>query len=59
MGRVDDYALQRRESQTPGDWTRVTTTVVVTGDGSTGEGEDVTYQAEMHDDHAQQSERPG
>jgi hypothetical protein len=47
--RVDDYALQRRESQTPGDWTRVTTTVLLHGDGSTGEGEDVTYQAEMHD----------
>src|SRR5262249_32648825 len=33
----------------PSDWTRVTTTVVLQGDGSTGEGEDVTYQAEMHD----------
>lgn len=47
--RVDDYALQRRESTTPSGWTRVTTTVVLRGDGSTGEGEDVTYDAEMHD----------
>jgi hypothetical protein len=48
--RVDDYALERLESQTPSGWTRVTTTVVVHGDGSTGEGEDVTYDATMHDD---------
>jgi len=47
--RVDDYALRRRESQTPSDWTRVTTTVVLHGDGTTGEGEDVTYEAAMHD----------
>jgi len=47
--RVDGYTLQRRESQTPSDWTRVTTTVVLQGDGFTGEGEDVTYEAELHD----------
>jgi hypothetical protein len=47
--RVDGYALQRRESTTPSGWTRVTTTVVLRGDGATGEGEDVTYDAEMHD----------
>jgi hypothetical protein len=47
--KVDDYALERRESQTPADWTRVTTTVVLEGDGATGEGEDVTYEAAMHD----------
>ena len=47
--RVDDYALQRRESATPGGWTRVTTTVVLQGDGVTGEGEDVTYTAVDHD----------
>lgn len=47
--RVDGYSLQRRESATPSGWTRVTTTVVLSGDGSAGEGEDVTYEAEAHD----------
>jgi hypothetical protein len=47
--KVDGYRLERRESATPGGWTRVTTTVVLEGDGATGEGEDVTYEAEMHD----------
>jgi hypothetical protein len=47
--KVDHYSLERRESNTPGGWTRVTTTVVLHGDGSTGEGEDVTYEAELHD----------
>jgi hypothetical protein len=47
--KVDGYALQRRESATPSGWTRVTTTVVLEGDGATGEGEDVTYGAEDHD----------
>jgi hypothetical protein len=47
--RVDGYALRRLESQTPSGWTRVTTTVVLEGDGATGEGEDVTYTADDHD----------
>jgi hypothetical protein len=47
--KIDAYALQRRESSTPSGWTRVTTTVVLHGDESAGEGEDVTYEAEMHD----------
>ena len=47
--RVDDYALQRRELPREG-WTRVTTTVVLNGDGKSGEGEDVTYDAAEHDD---------
>jgi hypothetical protein len=47
--RVDGYSLQRRESATPGGWTRVTTSVVLHGDGATGEGEDVTYTADDHD----------
>ena len=47
--KVDGYTLQRRESATPGGWTRVTTTVVLDGDGATGQGEDVTYEGEMHD----------
>jgi len=48
--RLDGYSLQRRESATPSGWTRVTTTVLFEGDGATGEGEDVTYDAESHDD---------
>lgn len=48
--RLDHYELERRESVTPSGWTRVTTTVVFTGDGATGQGEDVTYEAELHDD---------
>jgi hypothetical protein len=47
--RVDGYRLERRESATPSGWTRVTTTVVLEGGDATGEGEDVTYEAEMHD----------
>jgi hypothetical protein len=47
--RVDDYSLERRESPTPSGWTRVTTTVVLRGDGETGRGEDVTYEAELHE----------
>lgn len=46
--RVDDYALERRELPREG-WTRVTTTVVMRGDGEHGEGEDVTYEADEHD----------
>jgi len=46
--RVDGYELQRRESVTPSGWTRVTTAVVLSGDGQTGQGEDVTYDAAMH-----------
>jgi hypothetical protein len=47
--KIDGYGLQRRESATPSGWTRVTTTVVLEGDGATGQGEDVTYGADDHD----------
>ena len=47
--RIDDYALTRRELARD-QWTRVTTTVVLSGDGERGEGEDVTYDAEAHDE---------
>jgi hypothetical protein len=47
--KVDGYSLERRESPTPGGWTRVTTTVVLEGEGETGQGEDVTYESELHD----------
>jgi hypothetical protein len=49
MVKVDGYSLERRESATPSGWNRVTTTVVLDGDGATGEGEDVTYENELHD----------
>ena len=48
--RIDGYRLERRESQTPSGWTRVTTTVVMDGDGEIGSGEDVTYDSALHDD---------
>jgi hypothetical protein len=48
--RVDGYTLQRHESSTPSGWTRVTTSIVLEGDGLTGEGEDVTYTAADHDE---------
>src|ERR1051326_7146753 len=50
QARVDDYALQRRELQVGDRFTRVTTTVLLEGDGESGEGEDVTYDAAAHDD---------
>jgi hypothetical protein len=50
QARIDDYALQRRELQVGDRFTRVTTTVLLEGDGASGEGEDVTYDAAAHDD---------
>jgi hypothetical protein len=47
--RVDSLELERRELDL-GRFLRVTTTVVLTGDGVRGEGEDVTYEANQHDD---------
>jgi hypothetical protein len=47
---VDDYVLERREQPLPSGWTRVTTTVVLRGGGERGEGEDVTYTPDDHDD---------
>jgi hypothetical protein len=48
--RIDDYTVERRELAVSSEFTRVTTTVVLHGDGETGEGEDVTYTATDHDD---------
>ena len=45
--KVDEYALERRESQTPSGWTRVTTTVVVEGEGVSGRGEGPSPTAPM------------
>ena len=47
--RIDGYTLLRRELAVRPDFTRVTTTVVLDGDGETGQGEDVTYTADDHD----------
>ena len=46
---VDGYRLERRELLTASGWTRVTTTVVLTGAGQSGSGEDVTYDGVAHD----------
>jgi len=48
QARIDDYTLERRELPMS-TWTRVTTTVVMQGDGETGQGEDVTYDPAGHD----------
>ena len=48
--QVDGYSLQRREMRTASGWTRVTTTIVLEGEGHVGQGEDVTYDASEHDD---------
>ncbi|WP_255192556.1 hypothetical protein [Natronobeatus ordinarius] len=46
---VDAVSLERRERETSSDFTRVTTLVSLAGDGETGLGEDVTYDADEHD----------
>jgi hypothetical protein len=54
---IEDFATQRREAAVSSDFTRVTTTVLLHGDGETGEGEDVTYVAEAHDGFPKLRER--
>jgi len=46
---VESFATERRETAVSTEFVRVTTTVVLSGGGETGHGEDVTYQAEAHD----------
>ena len=48
--RIDRVDFERREFDV-GQFKRVTTTVVLQGDGARGEGEDVTYIADYHDDY--------
>ena len=43
---VDDYALESASLETSSDFTRVSTTVVLSGDGERGRGEDVGYEAD-------------
>jgi hypothetical protein len=47
---IEDFATERRETAVSSEFVRVTTTVVLSGRGQVGHGEDVTYQAELHDD---------
>jgi L-alanine-DL-glutamate epimerase-like enolase superfamily enzyme len=54
---IEDFGKQRREAGVSTEFTRVTTTVVLHGRGATGEGEDVTYQADAHDDFPELRER--
>ncbi|MFC7046624.1 hypothetical protein ACFQH6_15505 [Halobacteriaceae archaeon GCM10025711] len=46
---VDAVSFDRHEMATSSDMDRVTTVVELHGDGATGRGEDVTYDAEDHD----------
>jgi len=46
---LGSFSTERRETAVSSEFTRVTTTVVLSGAGETGRGEDVTYQAEAHD----------
>ena len=47
---VDGVAFERRELAVAPEFQRVTTTVHLQGGGREGLGEDVTYQANLHDD---------
>lgn len=46
---VEGFATERRSVDVSSEFTRVTTTVVFTGRGEEGRGEDVTYNAEDHE----------
>ena len=47
--RIDRYRLERRSVDVSTGFTRLTTTVVLEGDGARGQGEDVAYDAEEHE----------
>ena len=47
---IEGYAVERRERPVSSGFTRVTTVVTLRGAGRVGRGEDVTYDAEDHDD---------
>jgi hypothetical protein len=47
---IDDYSVERRELVVSPEFTRVTTTIVLHGDGETGRGEDVTYTPGDHEE---------
>jgi hypothetical protein len=46
---IADVGTERRSMAVSSEFTRVTTTVVLSGDGEIGRGEDVTYTAEDHE----------
>jgi hypothetical protein len=46
---VDGFRTERRSVEVSSEFTRVTTTVVLSGGGHEGRGEDVTYNADDHD----------
>jgi L-alanine-DL-glutamate epimerase-like enolase superfamily enzyme len=46
---VEDFGAERKSIDISTQFTRVTTTVVLGGEGEQGRGEDVTYTAEDHD----------
>lgn len=46
---VEAISLERHERETSSEFTRVTTVIALHGDGETGLGEDVTYDASDHD----------
>jgi hypothetical protein len=46
---IDGYKSERRTLEISSQFTRVTTTVVLTGGGVEGRGEDVTYEPDAHD----------
>ena len=54
---VTGFSTERRETAVSSEFTRVTTTVGLEGEGEVGMGEDVTYQAEQHDDFPELRER--
>jgi hypothetical protein len=54
---LESFATERREAAVSTEFVRVTTTVVLAGGGETGRGEDVTYQAELHDGYPELRER--
>ncbi len=54
---IEEFGTQRREAPISSEFTRVTTTVVLRGDGEIGEGEDVTYEAAAHDGFPELRER--
>jgi hypothetical protein len=47
---LEGFSTDRRESAVSSEFVRVTTTVLLSGRGHTGQGEDVTYDAARHDD---------
>ena len=47
---IESYELERREVAVSSQFTRVTTTVRLRGGGEEGVGEDVTYEAALHDE---------